>query len=144
MAGRKTKALAEARKRLELHYFLRGAGSREIAQSLRQHPQFQGGVSERQVRRDIRTLETQLHELTTANQLYSLKRAFAELEEIWREGWLIFHKPPQQVEVQGKLVTPDDRAVKLMALARLAEIIEMRGRLAGFHNQKILERITLV
>jgi hypothetical protein len=111
---------------------LRGMGNAEIEQSLRQLPQFQGGVSDRQVRRDVKQLEATLHVQVASNQLYSLQRAFAELDEAYRENWGIFHKPSQTDEI------------KLAAIDRIIRIVELRCKLAGFNNPKVLERFTLI
>jgi len=103
------------------------------------------GVDIRTTRRDISAIRERLAAKIIASDLYSLQRAFAELEEEYREGWLLFHRAtPEIVTEAGEKIKLDDRLVKTMILARIHSVIVEKARLCGFYSPKVMERITMI
>jgi hypothetical protein len=89
------------------------------------------GVSRATIFRDVAALKAELAEKVEAKNLYTVKRAFAELGEVYRELWLLFHRPPPATE-KGPV---DDRGLKAMLLNHIRGVIAERCRLAGFLTQ---------
>jgi len=133
-------------------YIMRGLTQAEVAAQLH--------VGERTVRKYYRRTLEALLERAAAQDLYSLRKAFAELNELWREGWVMMHRSaqpmimfqegePQQIILAGLDGKPqplfmDDRAAKALVLRALISVVERRSKLAGFASRSFLERITMV
>lgn len=119
-----------------LRYVLRGLTQREIAKLTHR--------DERTVQRDFAKIHASLAERVEAHQLYSLQRAYAEIGELWREGWVLFHRPQPEIMTKDGPVKIDDRHVKTLILRELLHMIHGRSRLAGFYSPKVLERIFML
>jgi hypothetical protein len=98
---------------------IRGLTIREIAK--------QEGVGERTIQRDVQGIKFSLMQIIQSQQLRTHRLALAELEEIWRELWTLYHRAPRDIPRQqdGKIVMTreDDRPIKatlLMALMRVS------------------------
>jgi transposase len=106
-------------------YLLRGVGIREIAQ--------QESVSERTIQRDAEEIKFSLMQIIQLQQLRTHRLALAELDEIWRELWVLYHRPPRDVSKrQGNemvFVKEDDRPIKTSILLALARVSDEKNRL---------------
>jgi AraC-like DNA-binding protein len=104
---------------------LRGLTAVEVSRQL--------GVTERTIQRDFQEIKTSLFQVIQTEQLRSVKLALAELDEIWREAWVLYHRPPREIPVKhGKetlMRKEDDRSIKLTALDRLTHIAAEKNRL---------------
>ena len=135
--NRLPRAVTEARIREVHRYFIRGVGSVEAAEALSRDGRF-GTVSARQVRRDMAAFQEELHRMVQANDLYSLKRAFKELEEVQAAAWVQYMKPPPRlVDKRGNVIVKDDRLLKLRALDRILAVTVERCRLSGLFSPKV-------
>lgn len=110
-----------ARQRKVLSCYLKGFSSEEMAALLH--------VNARTIRRDLEELKVHIAQEVQAADLYSLRRAFLELEEEWREAWILYHRPTPQ----GKHGPVDDRIPKLLVLDRIIRLTEAKTKLAGLY-----------
>jgi hypothetical protein len=124
------------RQQLVLRYHLRGYTAEEIAKALKDSPQT--------IYRDIAALKQRLAERVSATDLYSLQRAFAELDQEWREAWVLYQRPAAVMQTKNGPVTLDDRVIKMMLLSRIHDVVKERSRLSGFYSPKVMERITML
>jgi len=81
------------------------------------------GISPRTIERDIQKIEADLNQSIANENLRSLKRAYAELDEPERQAWIIFNRAL-------------DDSLKLAALDRILKIQEMKNRLVGLYQPK--------
>jgi hypothetical protein len=104
---------------------IRGLKPREIAR--------QENVDERTIQRDVQEIKFSLMQITQSHQLRTQKFALAELDEIWRELWALYHRAPRETPVKHgnkmRLTKEDDRPVKVATLAHLAKISDLKNRL---------------
>ena len=110
----------QVRQERAYHLLLRGFTPREIARA--------EGVGERTIERDTEEIRFSLMQIIQTRELRTHRLALAELGEIWRELWALYHRPPRETprEQNGTIVTvkEDDRPIKttlLMALMRASE-----------------------
>lgn len=130
-------AVISKRQHAVLRYHLRGLNAEEIAKTT--------GFDVSTIYRDIEAVRERLAQKIVASDLYSLQRAFAELDEEWREAWTLYARPqPKRSTKGGKTILIDDSAIKAMILARIHDVIVERARLCGFYSPKVMERITMV
>jgi len=106
-----------------LRYKLRGLTPDEMLRL----PDFEG-VSRATIFRDLAALNVELAEKIEAHKLYTVKTAFAELAEVYREYWLLYHRPPPATDRRPV----DDRRTKAVLLNQIVNIISLRSRLAGY------------
>ena len=143
MAKTKGSSIAEVSLRREQiwHLALKGFSAREITKGM----QKQGiDVSKRTVERDLHAIRLDLLASARASELYSVKTAFAELTELWRESWQQYARP--QVEIPTKddgTIKIDDRLTKATILRDQKAIVVERARLCGFYSPKVMEHITM-
>ena len=104
---------------------LRGLTVREIAK--------EEGVGERTIQRDAQQVKTSLMQSIQAQQLRTHKLALAELEEVWRELWTLYKRPPREIprEQNGTVIMTkeDDRPIKTALLMALMKVSEAKNRL---------------
>jgi hypothetical protein len=120
---------------------LRGYSARQIAEGLRKQG---GSISKRTLERDLQAIRVDLLSVTQTSELYSLKKAFAELEELWREAWGLYSRSPQEIETKKGPVKLDDRGIKTLLLRELRGIVHERAQMLGYFTPKVLERITMI
>jgi hypothetical protein len=104
-------------------------------------------VSEATLKRDIQAIRTDLLATKRGSELYSLNKAFVELEELWREGWGLYQRPSSPIfhpKSGEKLGVADDRGIKALLIRELRGIVHERAQMLGYFTPKVLERITLV
>jgi DNA-binding CsgD family transcriptional regulator len=131
------RAAISKRQHAVLRYHLRGLNAEEIAKAT--------GFDVSTIYRDIEAVRERLSEKIVASDLYGLQRAFAELDEEWREAWALYERPqPKRLTKSGKAILIDDSAIKAMILTRIHDVIVERARLCGFYSPKVMERITMV
>jgi hypothetical protein len=98
--------------------------------------------------RDVRAIQDRLSRRVELAELYTIQRAFVELEQEWNEAWIVYHRlrDKQQLKTKDGVVEVelDDSFRKLHALDRIHKVIELRCRLAGYFSAKVLERITMI
>lgn len=136
--GGSKRALITVRTRQEnvLRYYLRGVGYADISRLL--------NVPARTISRDIKEIDSRVRQQIELAELYTLRRAFMELGEEWRESWILYHRAKEKVTREdGTVIQLDDTFRKLAALDRVHRIIGERARLAGFYSPKTLERYTM-
>ena len=135
-----SKAAISHRQETVLQYWIRGVGPDAISKTLH--------VDRHTIQRDIKTIETQLSRRVEMVQLYTVQKAFAELQEAWREAWILFHRPKdkQTVRLGGENVQieVDDSFRKMQALDHIRKITQLRCKLAGYFAPKFVERITML
>ena len=140
-----SKAIINKRQRLVLRYYLRGATAEETAQVAR--------VDSATIYRDLHTVKALLAQAVTTQDLYTLRRCFAELDEEWREAWLLYHRPSRILRdlggspimgADGQPERSDDRGIKMMLLGRIHEVIAEKAKLCGFYSPKTLDRLTMI
>jgi hypothetical protein len=90
-------------------------------------------VTARTVYRDLAALRKQLDVLDRKQLGYTLGFSFAELEEMWREGWISYHKPDTETGF-----------LKLGALRELLQIHRAKTRLAGLDIREGTEATAFV
>jgi hypothetical protein len=102
---------------------LRGLKPPEISKQI--------GVSIRTVERDLRTIRANLMQIVQAHEIRTLKLANAELDEIWREAWVLYHRPPREIPANNGLamIKEDDRPMKAKLLTILTQISGEKNRL---------------
>jgi transcriptional antiterminator len=101
------------RQQLVCRYLLRGLTVPEVAKHL--------GVTERTIQLDFQEIKASLFQVIQTRELRSLKLALLELDELWREGWLLYHRPARRES--------DDRGIKAMLLMDLLHISAEKNRL---------------
>jgi len=90
----------EARRRKVLQLYLRGINADEVSQAT--------GFPLRTVYKDLVHLKNWLKIEFARERLYTVSQAVAELDEMWREAWSIFHKSAplrkdgSEVDVSGR------------------------------------------
>jgi hypothetical protein len=92
-------------------------------------------VSRRTIETDYREIQGALLEHIEASHLYSLRMAFAELDEIWRELWRLFDRPPTGEK--------DDSMVKIAILRDLFHITITRAKLCGLLSPKFADYMAM-
>ena len=104
---------------------IRGVKPAEIAR--------QENVDERTIERDVQEIKFTLLQIVQTQQLRSLKLALAEADEIWRELWTLYHRAPRETPAkhgdEGDMRKEDDRPIKVMILAHLAKVSDLKNRL---------------
>ena len=121
-----TAAAKLQRQQLVCRYFLRGLTVPEVAQQLR--------VTVRTIQLDYQEIKVDLFQVIQTRELRSLKLALRELDELWREAWTLYHRPPREGS--------DDRGVKAMLLMDLLHISTEKNRLllpTDAKNRALLE-----
>ena len=112
MMKRKQKAIESdvmQRRELVQSYWLRGLKPWRIAETLK--------VSPKTIYRDLEAIQTQLAKAVEGRRIYNVQRCFAELDEEWREAWILYHRPPRKdMGRRGEVVTLDDRPIKTLLL----------------------------
>jgi AraC-like DNA-binding protein len=122
-----TAAARLTRQQLVCRFFLRGLTVPEVARQL--------GVSERTIQLDFQEIKTSLFQIIQTRELRSLKLALMELDELWREAWTLYHRPPRE--------SRDDRSVKAMLIMDLLRISAEKNRLLLPMGAKSLESGTV-
>lgn len=103
-------------------YFLRGLTVPEVAGQLH--------VTERTIQLDFQEIKTSLFQVIQTRELRSLKLALMELDELWREAWLLYHRPaPQALSKSGERIQLNDRGLKAMLIMDLLHISTEKNRL---------------
>lgn len=102
------------RQRLVLRYLVKGFSASEVARQL--------GVSDRTVERDFQEINAEFHKILERDKVRSWALADAEYEEMWRECWVLFHRPAAEGE--------NDRVNKLAIIDRQLRIKAQRDALA--------------
>jgi hypothetical protein len=125
------RAAVNQRQHKIMRYWLLGLGPEEISVTVK--------VAPATVYRDLDAIKRRLAKQVQVTELYSLRKAFAELNEEWREAWMLYHRSPK---VEQK--SDDDRIIKALLIDRAHRVILARCRLAGFFSPKVLERITML
>jgi hypothetical protein len=141
--GDKASAAAISKRREQVWQLtLRGYTARQIQAGF----QKQGiTVSHATLARDMEALRSDLMATRQASELYSLGRAFTELQQIWHEAWTLYARPQTEIPTKdGKTIKMDDRMVKTMLLRELKAMVTERARLCGFYSPKVMERITMI
>jgi len=124
------------RRELVQSYWLRGLRPWRIAETLK--------VSPKTIYRDLEAIQMQLAKAVEGRRIYTVQRCMAELDEEWKEAWILYHRPPgKDVGRRGEVVTLDDRPIKTLLLARVHDVIVERARISGFYSPKVLEQIIL-
>jgi hypothetical protein len=139
--NKKTAEVVAARREQIWRLALRGYNHRQIRDGFRKQGQ---ELSERTLERDLQTIRTDLLSTTQGSELYSLKKAFAELEELWREAWGLYSRPQVQIETKKGPIKLDDRGIKTLLLRELRGIVHERAQMLGYFTPKVLERITMI
>lgn len=107
----------------------------------------QTGVSIRTVERDLRTVRANLMQIVQAQEIRTLKLANAELDEISREAWVLYHRPPREVPVKNgqvpAMIKEDDRPMKAKLLSILLNISVEKNRLTLPQDQPSLSAPTM-
>jgi hypothetical protein len=93
----------------------------------------QENVDERTIQRDVQEIKFALMQDVPRQQLRTLTLASAELNEIWRELWILYYRVPREIPVKHDkevdMRKEDDRPIKMMILAQLAKISDKKNRL---------------
>ncbi len=127
MAGREGHTQASKLIRQEKVYRLviRGLTPKEIARHFE--------VTERTVERDSREIKVSLMQAVLAQDVRSLKLAEAELQELWREAWVLYHRAPREIPMKqgGRIVIvrEEDRPIKTRLLNEMRAISAEKNRL---------------
>lgn len=127
MTGREGHTQASKLIRQEQVYklFLRGVTPQEIAKHF--------DITDRTVERDVGEIKANLMETVLAQDLRSLKLAYAELRELWRETWVLYHRPSREVPMKRGdrivMAKEDDRPIKIRLLTELRGISAEMNRL---------------
>lgn len=104
---------------------LRGLTPREIARA--------EGVGERTIQRDTQEIRFSLMQVIQTRELRTHRLALAELDEVWRELWNLYHRPPRETtrEQNGTIVTAkeDDRPIKTTILTALVRVSDAKNHL---------------
>lgn len=120
-----TEASKLARQEHVYRLLIRGLKPLEIAK--------QENVDERTIQRDVQEIKFSLMQITQSNQLRSQKWALAELDEIWRELWALYHRTPRETLMkygdEMRTTKEDDRPIKVIILAHLAKVSDLKNRL---------------
>ena len=92
----------------------------------------QTGVTTRTVERDLRAIRINLMQIVQAQEIRTLKLANAELDEIWREAWVLYHRPPREIPTKNgeelTIIKEDDRPIKSKLLSVLLNISVEKNR----------------
>jgi hypothetical protein len=124
-----SRAAITTRQRLVYKLHLRSRSAAEIARQL--------GTSERTIERDLQEIEASLKQPIASENLRTLKRAYAELEEIKRECWNQYFQPKQTVlEPDGTRVELDGRPWKFKAIDKILEIYRDQNQLTGLSSPR--------
>jgi hypothetical protein len=102
------------RQRIVSSLYIKGLSPPEIARHV--------GVGIRTVERDIQQIKADFRRINEREQLRTWVLADAELGELWREGWVLFHRAATDAR--------DDRATKIAILNFLRIVANDRNRLA--------------
>ena len=117
-----------ARRRLVLRSYLRGLGPEEIVRV----PGI--NASQATIYRDLEELKIALAQKIDAEQLWPIRRTVALREEMLREVWRIYHRPPRkQIVGRGdkqRRIEEDPSPRQLSALNTLAKLADSLDRLA--------------
>jgi AraC-like DNA-binding protein len=93
----------------------------------------QENVDERTIQRDFQEIKFALLQIIQTQQLRTHKLALAELDEIWRELWTLYHRAPRENPVKHgnemRMTKEDDRPIKVIILAHLAKVSDLKNRL---------------
>ena len=127
MSRRKGDTVAARLKRQQLvcRLLLRGFTVPEVAGHMY--------VTERAIQLDFQEIKTSLFQVIQLKELRSLKLALLELDELWREAWVLYHRPPGE--------GGDDRGVKAMLLMDLSRISAEKNHLLLPTDAKNLSRM---
>jgi hypothetical protein len=140
--GNKNSAATVAARREQIwRLAVRGCGHRQILEGFRRQGK---ELSQATLERDLQAIRRDLFSIAQASELYSLKKAFAELEELWREAWGLYSRPQVEIETKKGLIKLDDRGIKTLLLRELRGIVHERAQMLGYFTPKVLERITLM
>ena len=101
-------------------------------------------LSETTLERDLQAIRLELLSTKQASELYSLNKAFMELQELWQEAWGRYSRPPIELETKKGTVKIDDRGIKTLLLRELRGIVHERAQMLGYFTPKVLERITMI
>jgi hypothetical protein len=93
---------------------VKGFSTSEIARQL--------GVSDRTIERDFQEIRAKFHRINERDEVRSWALADAEYGEMWRECWVLFHRPTAEGE--------NDRVNRLAVMDRLLRIKAQRDALA--------------
>ncbi len=90
-------------------------------------------VSVRTVQRDLEAIRANLMQIVQAQEIRTLRLANAELDEIWREAWILYHRPPREVPAKDgtelTIIREDDRPMKAKLLSILLNISAEKNHL---------------
>ena len=120
---------------------LRGYTARQIQVGFQKQGE---SLSHATIARDLEALRSDLAATRQGSELYSLGRAFAELDQIWREGWTLYARAQPEIVTKAGVIKVDDRMVKAVLLRELQKIVRQRSQLCGFYSPKVMERITMI
>jgi len=119
------------RQRKVMRYWIMGLGPEEIT--------VQTKGSHATVYRDLEAIKKRLAKQVQAADLYTLQRAFAELNEEYREAWTLYHRAPMPSQKDD-----DDRLIKALLIDRVHRVVLARCKLAGLFSTTAINRITMV
>ncbi|MGB9022614.1 MAG: LuxR C-terminal-related transcriptional regulator [Candidatus Bathyarchaeia archaeon] len=119
-----TKANQTRRQGQVLQLLIQGRTNQEMAKLLK--------VSERTIERDIEEVRMSFKRKVQRADLRPLQESLAEKNELWRQAWDLFNRPPREViSKSGEKMQEDDSFRKLYALDRLIKLSESKDRIAG-------------
>ena len=138
---RKYAATVAARREQVFRLALRGYSHKQVIDGFRK----QGTIlSETTLERDLQAIRLELLSTKQASELYSLNKAFMELQELWQEAWGLYSRPPIELETKKGPVKVNDRGIKPLLLRELRGIVHERAQMLGYFTPKVLERITMI
>jgi hypothetical protein len=111
----RTRAEVEERRRQVLQLYLIGLNAREIASQL--------NYPRRTISTDIQRLKQYLQTEFAEERKFIVNKTIAQLDEMWRQGWKIFHSPAATDQ--------DPSFRKLAAMDRLLRTIQLRSSILG-------------
>jgi hypothetical protein len=114
-----------------MRYWLMGLGPEEITVQIKGAPAT--------VYRDLEAIKKRLAKQVQAADLYTLQKAYAELNEEYREAWTLYHRSPGPGQKDE-----DDRLIKALLIDRVHRVVLARCKLAGFFSPKFVNRVTMV
>jgi hypothetical protein len=147
--GRTSRAELARRHELELRYWLRRLSPAEVQASLREGHGL--SVSLRSIFRDFQQLREETLKLDETTHLYSRKKAYMELDEISREGWVMYYQrqpllDPHGAPLYDKRGNPlyvDDRGIRLGILKLQMDLVRERCILSAYHSRQYAEHLTV-
>lgn len=138
---KKSAATVAARPEEVFRLALRGYSHKQIIDGFRKQRSI---LSETTLERDLQAIRLELLSTKQASELYSLNKAFMELQELWQEAWGLYSRPPIELETKKGTVKVDDRGIKTLLFRELRGIVHERAQMLGYFTPKVLERVTMI